>query len=58
MSSYHQVLMRTDNLPALRLAAMAAEESQHHQESEGSSWPMETGLTVAMVEKAIHPLLL
>lgn len=44
--------------PALRLAAVAAQESQHHQEREGSSGPMEAGLTVAMIKKAIQPLLL
>lgn len=52
------MFMRTVHLPALWLAAMATEESQHHQQSEGSSRPMETGVAVAMVKKAIHPLFL
>lgn len=49
---------KTGHLPALWLAAMATEESQHHQQSEGSSWPMETRVTVAMVKEAIQPLFL
>lgn len=44
------------HLPALWLAAMATEKPQYHQQCEGSSWPMETGVAVAMVKKAIHPL--
>lgn len=48
--------MRLFHRPALRLAAIATQEPQNNQQSEGSSGPMEAGMAVSMVKKAIHPL--
>ncbi|TNN50572.1 hypothetical protein EYF80_039212 [Liparis tanakae] len=47
---------KEDHLPAPRLAAVATEQSQHHQESEGGSRPMETGVTVAMAAELVPQL--
>lgn len=46
------------SLPAQGLTAVTAQEPQGHQEGEGGSRPVETGVTVAMVEEAVQPLVL
>lgn len=46
------------NSPALWLLAVATQQTQHYNQRESSSGPVEAGVTVIMVQETLRPQLL